>query len=62
MGFCNFNARIASLFAPIINEIDRPWPMLTLLFTIVLAFTSTLFIIQPSSAGNDNKFVKQTEK
>ena len=44
IGVCNFFARLVTIFAPIVAELDKPLPELCLILVVLLAFVISLFL------------------
>lgn len=42
IGVCNYFARIATLFAPVVANLDKPYPELVLILVVLLAFFISL--------------------
>ena len=42
VSICNFVARAATIFAPLIAELDNPWPLLIIVFITIVAFITAL--------------------
>ena len=60
MGICNFFARTLAMMAPLISELNPPYPMIILEAFLILAFLSTIFLRvkkKPTEPKNEDKIL-----
>ena len=44
IGVCNFFARLVTIFAPIVAELEKPLPEICLILVVLIAFVISLFL------------------